>query len=126
MGKLIKFLIILVVLAGVSAGLYAFVRGNSKDDAAFKTVEIETGSITEKAVAVGQIQPRLKFEVKSKIPGLVRKTLVEVGDTVTQRSLERPGGAAVEEPRGEESSAARGRARRVEGAGVSAGGGSEC
>jgi HlyD family secretion protein len=82
MGKLIKFLIILVVLAGVSAGLYAFVRGNSKDDAAFKTVEIETGSIIEKAVAVGQIQPRLKFEVKSKIPGLVRKTLVEVGDTV--------------------------------------------
>ena len=43
MGKLIKFLVILVVLAAVTAGLYAFVRGNSKDEAAFKTVEIDTG-----------------------------------------------------------------------------------
>lgn len=82
MGKLIKFLIILVVLAGVSAGLYAFVRGNSRDEKGFKSVEVTTGSITEKAVAVGQIQPRMKFEVKSKISGLVRRALVEVGDTV--------------------------------------------
>ncbi len=82
MGKLIKFLVILAILAGVTVGLYALVRGNSKDEKGFKAVEIETGSITEKAVAVGQIQPRLKFEVKSKISGLVRKALVEVGDTV--------------------------------------------
>lgn len=36
----------------------------------------------EKAVAVGQIQPRQKFQVKSKISGIVRRTLVQIGDTV--------------------------------------------
>jgi HlyD family secretion protein len=36
----------------------------------------------EKAVAVGQIQPRQKFQVKSKISGIVRRALIQVGDTV--------------------------------------------
>jgi hypothetical protein len=59
MGKLAKFLIILVVLAGGSAGLYAWARGGDKDKNGLKQVEVTSGSITEKAVAVGQIQPRL-------------------------------------------------------------------
>jgi len=33
-------------------------------------------------VAVGQIEPRLKFHVKSKISGIVRRCAVEVGETV--------------------------------------------
>ncbi|MGK2856681.1 MAG: efflux RND transporter periplasmic adaptor subunit [Thermoanaerobaculia bacterium] len=82
MGKLAKFLIILVVLAGASAGLYAWARGGDKDKNGLKQVEVTSGSITEKAVAVGQIQPRLKFEVKSKISGIVKRAIVDVGDTV--------------------------------------------
>jgi HlyD family secretion protein len=82
MGKLAKILIILVVLAGGSAGLYAWARNNDKDKNGLKQVEVTAGSITEKAVAVGQIQPRLKFEVKSKISGIVKKVYVEVGDAV--------------------------------------------
>ena len=35
-----------------------------------KIVLAESGSITEKALAVGQIQPRQKFQVKSKISGI--------------------------------------------------------
>ena len=37
---------------------------------------LTTGQLLD-AVAVGQIQPRQKFQVKSKISGLVRRTLVE-------------------------------------------------
>ena len=47
-----------------------------------KLVEAQLGSITEKAVAVGQIQPRQKFCVKSKISGIVKRCRVEVGDRV--------------------------------------------
>ena len=47
-----------------------------------KLVAVEQGSITEKAIAVGQIQPRQKFQVKSKISGIVRKCMVNVGDRV--------------------------------------------
>src|SRR5207247_1740258 len=36
------------------------------------------------AVAVGQIQPRQKFAVKSKISGIVRRALVQVGDHVNE------------------------------------------
>jgi HlyD family secretion protein len=82
MRKLWKTLFILVVLAGASAGLYAWTRSGKKGDGGFKQVEVTQGSIVEKAVAVGQIQPRQKFSVKSKISGIVKRALVQVGDTV--------------------------------------------
>src|SRR6185295_8828174 len=53
-----------------------------KKDGGLKEVEVTSGAIVEKAVAVGQIQPRQKFQVKSKISGIVRRALVQVGDTV--------------------------------------------
>ena len=82
MRKLWKTLFILVVLAGASAGLYAWTRNGRKGDDGFKQVEVIQGSIVEKAVAVGQIQPRQKFSVKSKISGIVKRALAQVGDTV--------------------------------------------
>ena len=82
MRKLWKTLFILVMLAGVSAGVYAWTRNGKKGDGGFKEVDVTQGLIVEKAVAVGQIQPRQKFSVKSKISGIVKRALVQVGDTV--------------------------------------------
>jgi HlyD family secretion protein len=82
MRKLWKSLLLLVVLAGASAAVYAYSRNGKKSGNELKNVEVTTGSIVEKAVAVGQIQPRQKFQVKSKISGIVRRTLVQIGDTV--------------------------------------------
>jgi HlyD family secretion protein len=82
MGRLLKTLVILIVLAGAATGLYAFTRGDKKGDGGLKEVEAKLGSITEKAVAVGQIQPRQKFSVKSKLSGIVKSCRVEVGDKV--------------------------------------------
>lgn len=81
MRKLWKTLLVLVILAGASAAVYALSRNSKKSDGT-KEVEVTTGSIVEKAVAVGQIQPRQKFQVKSKISGIVRRALIQVGDTV--------------------------------------------
>src|SRR3954471_3912515 len=81
MRKLWKTLLILVILAGGSAGVYAWTRNGKKNANGLKEVEVTTGSIVEKAVAVGQIQPRQKFQVKSKISGIVRRALVQIGDT---------------------------------------------
>ncbi len=82
MARLVKILLILVAVGVVAAGVYAWVRhaGSKKDD--FKLVPVERGSITEKALAVGQIEPRQKFQVKSKISGIVKRCVVQVGDTV--------------------------------------------
>jgi HlyD family secretion protein len=82
MSRLGKILAVLVVLAGVTVGVYAVVRNGQKKDGGLKEVEVTQGTIVEKAVAVGQIQPRQKFQVKSKISGIVRRALVQVGDTV--------------------------------------------
>ena len=81
MSKLWKILLFLLIAAAASAGVYAWTR-NGNDGGGLKEVEVTTGTIVEKAVAVGQIQPRQKFQVKSKISGIVRRTMVEVGDTV--------------------------------------------
>ncbi|HEY8182714.1 MAG TPA: efflux RND transporter periplasmic adaptor subunit [Thermoanaerobaculia bacterium] len=82
MRKLWKTLLFLVVIAGASAGVYALSRNGKKGNDGPKLVDVTTGSIVEKAVAVGQIQPRQKFQVKSKISGIVRRALVQIGDTV--------------------------------------------
>jgi hypothetical protein len=66
MGKLLKTLIVLVVLAGAATGLYAFSRGGKKADGGMKLIDAQLGSITEKAVAVGQIQPRQKLPKASR------------------------------------------------------------
>jgi HlyD family secretion protein len=82
MSKLMRILLFLVLAVAASAGLYAWTRNNGKDENGLKQVEVTNGTIVEKAVAVGQIQPRQKFQVKSKISGIVRRTMIEVGDTV--------------------------------------------
>ncbi len=82
MRKLFKTLIILVVLVAVAGALYALARSNRGDKDGLKQVTLERGSITEKAIAVGQIQPRQKFSVKSKLSGIVKTCLVNVGDRV--------------------------------------------
>ena len=82
MRKLFKTLIILVVLVAVAGALYALARSNKSDKDGLKQVTIESGSITEKAIAVGQIQPRQKFSIKSKLSGIVKTCLVNVGDRV--------------------------------------------
>ena len=82
MSKLFKTLLLLIVLAAAAVGVYALARGGHGDDSERKLVTVEKGSITEKALAVGQIQPRQKFSVKSKISGIVRRCMVNVGDKV--------------------------------------------
>jgi HlyD family secretion protein len=90
MRKLFKTLIILVVLVAVAGALYALARSNKGDKDGLKQVTLESGPITEKAIAVGQIQPRQKFSIKSKLSGIVKTCLVNVGDRV------RPGDALFE------------------------------
>ena len=82
MSKLFKTLLLLAILVAVAAGLYALARNGKGNDADKKLVTVEKGSITEKALAVGQIQPRQKFSIKSKISGIVKRCMVNVGDKV--------------------------------------------
>jgi HlyD family secretion protein len=87
MGKVVKLLAILIVVGGVAGAIYAWMAGQNGDGNGFTTVEAELGAITEKALAVGQIEPREEFQVKSKISGIVKRCFVEVGDDVRAGDL---------------------------------------
>jgi HlyD family secretion protein len=82
MKKVFKLLIILGVLGGGAVGVYAWLQSRDSGAGGLKSVEVTLGSVTEKAVAVGQIQPRMEFAVKSKISGIVKTAFVDVGQAV--------------------------------------------
>ena len=82
MGKIIRLFVVLIVIAGAAGAIYAWVGSRSEADAGYTVIEVSRGSITEKALAVGQIEPRERFQVKSKVSGIVARCLVEVGDQV--------------------------------------------
>ncbi len=82
MKRLLKTLFVFLLLAAIVVAGYFWVQKNKQKEAPFELVKVERGDITEKAIAVGQIEPRLKFEVKSKISGIVKRCAVEVGDRV--------------------------------------------
>jgi HlyD family secretion protein len=77
-----KILLVVIVLAVVSAVLFFALSGNARKENGLKTIQVEKGSIIDKALAVGKIEPRQEISVKSKISGIVRKIYVEIGDEV--------------------------------------------
>lgn len=82
MKRALKWFIALGIVAAVAVLGYGWLRGRGAKGDDIRTVEVTQGSISEKAVAVGQIDPRVKFRVKSKISGIVKRCVVEVGDPV--------------------------------------------
>ena len=77
-----KVFIIGTIVVVVAAVLFFAIDGSAKKEVAYKTVTVEKGSIVDKALAVGKIEPKLEVAVKSKISGIVKRTFVEIGDYV--------------------------------------------
>lgn len=82
MGRLLRLLLLFVFIAVLVTALYAWVGSRNGTGPGIELVEVTRGSITEKALAVGRIEPRARFAVKSKVSGIVGRCLVEVGDRV--------------------------------------------
>jgi HlyD family secretion protein len=82
MSRLLRYLAAVAVISAVVVAGYFWVQGKEPADGNYTLVDVTRGAITEKAVAVGQIEPRLQFRVKSKISGIVRRCFVEVGESV--------------------------------------------
>ncbi|RME22208.1 MAG: biotin/lipoyl-binding protein, partial [Candidatus Zixiibacteriota bacterium] len=75
--------LILLILVVIGGAVFLFVQdGSASKEHELKTVEAFKGTIVDKALAVGRIEPKREVAVKSKIGGIVRKIYVEVGDQV--------------------------------------------
>ncbi len=67
----------LIAVAGTVAAMS--LRGGNGDEGP-TTVEVARGSIIQKALAIGNIEPDVEIGVKSQISGVVRELFVEAGD----------------------------------------------
>ncbi|MEX0607974.1 MAG: efflux RND transporter periplasmic adaptor subunit [Balneolaceae bacterium] len=76
----ISLLIIIVLGGGASFYLYSNTSEEAPETEPHVTAEI--GTIVEKALAVGTIEPENEIEVKSKISGVVNRLYAEAGDYV--------------------------------------------
>lgn len=78
-----KVILIGLGVVVIAAVVFAITRDGAADvQDGITTVEIKKGTIEDKALAVGQIEPRKQIAVKSKIGGLVRRVFVDIGDRV--------------------------------------------
>ncbi|MFH1688000.1 MAG: efflux RND transporter periplasmic adaptor subunit [bacterium] len=77
-----KIVLIVSVVIVVCLVLFFAIDGSAKKQEATQTFAAERGTIVDKALATGQIEPRKEITVKSKIAGIVRKVYFEIGDYV--------------------------------------------
>src|SRR5437899_12231604 len=72
-----------VAVAGLGLGAMAATGklGGKKQEGP-KAAAVVRGSLVDKALAVGTIQPRIEVSVKSILAGVVRRRFAEVGDFV--------------------------------------------
>jgi HlyD family secretion protein len=75
------------VLAVAFVGVFAYLLlTNRKTEAPPNEIKVARGTISEKALAVGTIEPDKEIKVKSTIPGIVSEVMFKVGDAVVPGS----------------------------------------
>src|SRR2546426_7498759 len=79
----IKWLVILVVLGGATAGGVAYVKRPKDAAIDFKSASITRGEITQVVTANGQLTPVVNVEVGSQVSGTIEKILVDFNSKVT-------------------------------------------
>lgn len=73
-----KYLLLTIAIALIISGYFLLHSKPSPPE----TVSVKTGEITEQVIASGQIIPDHASQVKSQIPGVVGKLLIDEGDYV--------------------------------------------
>lgn len=67
----------------VVGSVFFMVKNGSAKKEDLKTIIAEKGSIVDKALAVGKIEPRQEIAIKSKLSGIVKVIYVDIGDNVS-------------------------------------------
>lgn len=81
-----KLWITLLVVIVLGSGTFYFLQGDSSSEEGQEEpfVVAEIGTVVEKALAVGTIEPENEIEIKSKISGVVSQIFAQPGEYVTQ------------------------------------------
>lgn len=74
------FLLLIISVGGFF--VYSYSNTETDENTSIQTVAVETGTVVEKALAVGTIEPETEIDIKSIIPGVVDIIFVEEGQYV--------------------------------------------
>jgi HlyD family secretion protein len=78
-----KVLIVTVSILAVAGAAYVVFGGSAKkEEDARPTVTVTRGTIVEKALAIGTIEPENEISIKSKVSGVVKRIYADAGATV--------------------------------------------
>src|SRR5260221_73629 len=66
----------------VVAGVLAYGASKNSSDNLLPKVKVQKGSIVDKALAVGTIEPENEISIKSKVSGVVKKIYADAGTYV--------------------------------------------
>jgi len=80
--KIVKWFLLPVIVLGAGFFIYSYSQGGNSEIKMEPHVTVEQGTIIEKALAVGTIEPRHEIEIKSIFPGVIDQIFVEEGDYV--------------------------------------------
>jgi len=80
--KLVFGSLAIIILAVI--GVMFMSSPSSSDQTTERTITVEKGTIVEKALAVGTVEPQNEIQVKSKISGVVKTIYAEPGTFVSQ------------------------------------------
>ena len=83
MKKILRIAIIVLVVGAVGFGAVRATQTGKTAKNGITLLKVERGTITDKALATGQIVPEQEIEVKSQISGTVKQCFAELGDRVT-------------------------------------------
>lgn len=82
-----KFLSIILLLAIVGIGLWAFSGSSKKSDNQFATIPITRGSLKQVVTATGEIKPVNTILIGSQVSGLIEKIYVDYNDVVKKGDI---------------------------------------
>src|SRR6056297_3606745 len=80
--RILFWTFLLLIISAGGFFFYSYSNNETDDSTAVESVSVETGTIVEKALAVGTIEPETEIEIKSIIPGVVDIIFVEEGQYV--------------------------------------------
>src|SRR5690554_3907042 len=78
------WIILVILVFGSGAFYYMWSNSNSNTQETDPYIIAEIGTVVEKALAVGTIEPENEIEIKSKISGVVSRIFAEPGQFVTE------------------------------------------
>ena len=77
-----RWVMLATVILVAASVLYVGRRNQLRAEQTPKTVTVAKGNVAQEALALGSIVPEQEISVKSKLPGIVDRVYVAVGDFV--------------------------------------------